>query len=221
MVDTSWIDKNEYPFKSNFIQFDIGKMHYVDEGKGEPIVMLHGNPTWSFLYRHMIKGLSGKYRCIAPDYFGFGLSDNPKDWSYLPKGHAEYITKLIDQLELKDITFVVQDWGGPIGLSYAVSNPSKVKRFIIVNTWMWPVSDDFHFRLFSRMMGGPFGRFVIKRFNFFAKRVMKMGINDKSKLSKHIHKHYLNPLNTPASRKGSWVFPKEIIGSSKWLESLS
>ena len=220
MVDTSWIDTNEYPFKSNFMEFDLGRMHYIDEGAGKPIVLLHGNTTWSFLYRHMIKGLSENYRCIAPDYFGFGLSDKPRKWSYLPEDHSKYIAQLIDKLELNDITLVVQDWGGPIGLSYAVKNPGNIRRLVIMNTWMWSVKDDFHFRLFARLMGGPFGRFLITRFNFFAKRVMKMGISDKSKLTKPIHQHYLTPLKHPKDRKGSWVFPKEIIGSSKWLSSL-
>jgi haloalkane dehalogenase len=85
---------------------------------------------------------------------------------------------------------------------------------------MWSVSDDLHFRLFSRLLGGPFGRFLIKRFNFFAKRIMKIGISHKSEFTKHIHQHYLKPLDSPASRKGSWVFPKEIIGSSDWLADL-
>jgi haloalkane dehalogenase len=220
MADTSWIDINEYPFQSNFMEFDLGRMHYIDEGKGESIVMLHGNPTWSFLYRYLVKGFSDKYRCIAPDYFGFGLSAKPRKWSYLPKEQSKYIAQLIDKLEIKDITLIVQDWGGPIGLSYALKNPGNIKRLVIMNTWMWSVKDDFHFRLYSRLMGGPFGRFLITRFNFFAKRVMKMGISDKSKLTKSIHQHYLIPLKHPEDRKASWVFPKEVIGSSRWLDSL-
>lgn len=121
MSNVQWIDREEYPFKSNFLQLEMGKMHYIDEGRGPPIVMVHGNPTWSFLYRHLVKGLSKKYRCIAIDHIGFGLSDKPMEWSYLPEEHAKNLNVLIEKLDLKDITLIVQDWGGPIGLSYAIS----------------------------------------------------------------------------------------------------
>jgi len=97
-------------------------------------------------------------------------------------------------LDLKDITLVVQDWGGPIGLSYAVNNPENVKNLIIINTWMWPVKGDPHYEKFSNFAGAGFGKFMIKYFNFFAKRVMKMVTGDKSKLTKHIHNHYIIPL---------------------------
>ncbi|NBC18401.1 MAG: alpha/beta fold hydrolase, partial [Bacteroidetes bacterium] len=90
-------------------------MHYVDEGDGPPVLMLHGNPTWSFLYRHLVRGLSDRYRCVAPDYLGFGLSDKPPGWTYRPVDHARHIAHLIDTLALRDLTLVVQDWGGPIG----------------------------------------------------------------------------------------------------------
>lgn len=114
MHEALWIDRKEYPFKSHFLQLEMGKMHYIDEGSGEPIVMVHGNPTWSFLYRHLIKGLSKNYRCIAIDNIGFGLSDKPADWSYYPEDHAKNLYLLIEKLDLKGITLIVQDWGGPI-----------------------------------------------------------------------------------------------------------
>ncbi|ODS30747.1 MAG: 2-hydroxy-6-oxo-7-methylocta-2,4-dienoate hydrolase [Candidatus Scalindua rubra] len=220
MSNIQWINREEYPFKSKFIELDMGKMHYIDEGEGAPIVMVHGNPTWSFLYRHMIKGLSKKYRCIAMDHIGFGLSDKPYDWSYFPEEHAKNLNRLIEKLGLEDITLVVQDWGGPIGLSYAIGMPNKVKNLIIMNTWMWSVNDDPHFRKFSKLMGGAFGRFMIKRYNFFVRVVMKKATADKSKLSKPIHSHYLSPLKNSRDRKGCWVFPKQIIDSSSWLDSL-
>jgi haloalkane dehalogenase len=138
-LNSHWLDKKEFPFRSNFINLDMGRMHYVDEGDGEPIVMCHGNPTWSFLYRHLVKGLSPHYRCVAIDYIGFGLSDKPLTWSYLPHEQARNVETLIDRLGLKDITLVVQDWGGPIGLSYALRHPDNVKRLVIMNTWLWSV----------------------------------------------------------------------------------
>ncbi|MCA9936272.1 MAG: alpha/beta fold hydrolase [Anaerolineales bacterium] len=219
MIPT-WIDQTEYPFTPQQFELPIGQMSYLDEGTGEPIVMVHGNPAWSFVYRHLIKGLRGKYRCIAMDHIGFGLSDKPFDWSYLPQAQAANLQIFLDSLDLRDMTLVVQDWGGPIGLSYAINNPERVKRLVILNTWLWPVNDDWYYRGFSGFMGSGLGRFLIRRYNFFAKSVVRTAFGDKTKLTPHIHAHYLNPLPTPQSRKGSWVFPREIIGSTDWLAQL-
>ncbi len=220
MHEANWIDKKEYPFKSHSLELEMGKMHYVDEGTGEPVVMVHGNPTWSFIYRHLIKGLSKNFRCIAMDHIGFGLSDKPESWSYYPEDHAKNLKALIGKLNLKDITLVVQDWGGPIGLSYAVSKPENVKRLIILNTWMWSVKGDPHYEKFSKFMGGRIGRFLIRRFNFFVRAVMKKAMGNPSKLTATIHQHYLKALERPEERKGCWTFPKRIIDSSDWLDSL-
>lgn len=216
----AWIDQREYPFTPQQFSLPMGQMSYVDEGAGEPIVMVHGNPTWSFVYRSLIRQLHGRYRCIAMDHIGFGLSDKPYDWSYRPQAHAANLQTFLDALDLTGITLVVQDWGGPIGLSYAINNPEKIKRLVILNTWLWPVNDDWYFRGFSGFMGGVVGRFLIRNFNFFAKVVVRMAYGDKSKLTPHIHAHYLKPLPTTQSRKGSWVFPREIIASTDWLAQL-
>ncbi len=220
MPDPSWIDRREYPFVSRYLDLDMGRMHYVDEGKGEPVVMVHGNPTWSFLYRHLIRGLSGEWRCVAMDHIGFGLSDKPPDWSYLPEDHARNFEKLVEALGLRDITMVVQDWGGPIGLSHAVRSPGNVKRLVVMNTWMWSVRGDPHYERFSGFMGGPLGRLLIRRFNFFARVVMKQAMGDPARLPAAVHRHYLRALERPEDRKGCWTFPKRIIDSSVWLEGL-
>jgi haloalkane dehalogenase len=220
MTYTDWIDRSEYPFASHYFQTPAGKLHYVDEGQGEVVVMLHGNPTWSFLYRKLIKKLSPHFRCIAPDNIGFGLSDKPTDWSYLPQDHAKNLEALIEHLGLKNITLVVGDWGGPIGMQYAVTHPENVARFIVMNTWAWPVKDDFHYVSFSAFMGGPVGRFLIKRFNFFVTTFMPVAFGDKSKLNKLAHQHYKDALSTAAARKGCYVFPKQIIASTPWLAQL-
>jgi haloalkane dehalogenase len=220
MGNADWIDRNEYPFTSHFFQTPAGKLHYVDEGSGEVVVMLHGNPAWSFLYRKLIKRLSPHYRCIAPDYIGFGLSDKPGDWNYLPEEHAKNLEALIGHLGLKNITLVVGDWGGPIGMQYAVTHPENVKRLVVTNTWAWPVDKDFHYIAFSAFMGGPVGRFLIRRFNFFVTSFMRVAFGDKRKLGDHAHQHYKNALPTAASRKGCHVFPRQIIASTPWLAQL-
>jgi haloalkane dehalogenase len=216
----SWLDRVEYPFESHFFNLQMGRMHYVDEGKGDPIVMVHGNPGWSFEFRDIIKSLSKTQRCIAIDQIGFGLSDKPYEWDYLPKSHAANLEKLLDSLKLDKITLIVNDWGGPIGLNYALKHPEKIKKIILLNTWLWSVKGDPHFEKFSGMMGGRVGRFFIKYFNLFGKMVVKKAVANKSNFSMKIHKHYYKHMETPKQRKGSYVFPKQIIGSSEWLNEL-
>ncbi len=220
MENPEWIDSSEYPFKPKYFHCDAGDIHYVEEGIGDPVVMVHGNPDWSFSYRKLIKAISATHRCIALDHIGFGLSDKPTGWSYLPKDHAANFAALMESLALENITLVVNDWGGPIALSYAIAHPESIKRIVLLNTWLWPVNDDWYFRGFSGFMGGPIGRFLIKRHNFFAKVVLKKAYSDKRRLTKEVHQHYLKPLENSADRKGNWVFPKEIIGSTEWLTEL-
>src|SRR5512133_3021901 len=116
MRDTPGLDRSEYPFASHYLQLPMGRMHYIDEGHGSPIVMVHGTPTWSFLYRHLVKRLAADYRCLAPDNLGFGLSNKPAGWSYTPQAHADNLRAFIESLGLRDVTLVVHDFGGPIGL---------------------------------------------------------------------------------------------------------
>jgi haloalkane dehalogenase len=220
MTEPQWLDREAYPFGSHWLELPMGRMHYLDEGSGRPVLMVHGNPAWSFLYRHLINRLSPSHRCVAPDHIGFGLSDKPGSWSYLPRDHARNLAALIQQLDLRDITLVVQDWGGPVGLAQAIEFPERVSGLVILNTWMWPVDRDPYYRAFSGFVGGPIGRALVRRFNFFARVVMPKTYGDARRLTRDIHEQYLRPLGTPAERTGSAVFPREIIGSTPWLSSL-
>jgi pimeloyl-ACP methyl ester carboxylesterase len=220
MVQPAWLDKNEYPFESHFFQTPAGNMHYVDEGRGTPIVFVHGNPAWSFEFRNMIKAFSGTHRCIAMDHIGFGLSDKPGTWSYLPADHAANLALLLESLDLTGITLVVGDWGGPIGLSFALDHPDRIRNVVITNTWLWSVKDDWYYQAFSRFVGGPAGRWLIRNHNFFAGMLVKTLFGDKRKLTPSIHRHYLMPLSVPDERKGCWVLPGQILGSSAWLQTL-
>ena len=218
-VMENWLDKNDYPFQSKYFDLPMGRMHYVDEGKSaHAIVMVHGNPTWSYTYRKLIKSLSHKHRCIALDHIGFGLSDKPIEWDYLPENHAINFEKFLNHLDVKSISLIVGDWGGPIGLSFAVNYPNKIKSIVITNTWMWSLKGIFHFEMFSKFMGGIIGRALIKRYNFFVKVLMKRMF--RAKLAPSVHQHYIEPLKLPMDRKGCWIFPKQIIGSSNWLAKL-
>ena len=215
--DVGWIDKAEYPFVSHYLATPAGRLHYVDEGQGSVIVMIHGNPTWSFMYRKLIKQLRPYHRCVAMDHLGFGLSDKPGDWSYTPEDHTANLSALIEHLKLDGITLMVQDWGGPLGLAYATQHPEKIARIIIMNTWAWPVNHDPHYIAFSSFMGGPIGRMLIRRYNFFTKTLMRQIYGDKEKLTDSIHSHYLQALASPDERKGCYVFPRQILQSTNWL----
>ncbi len=215
-----WVDRDLYPFRSNRLDLPAGRLHYIDEGEGPPVVMVHGNPTWSFLYRGLVKRLAPRHRCVVPDHLGFGLSDVPRGAAPHPREHAANLARLVQTLGLRDITLVVQDWGGPIGLSYAVEHPANVSRLIILNTWCWPVADDWYYRAFSGMVGGPIGRSLIRRANLFARVVMPAAYGDRRILTKRIHEQYLRPLSTPEERSACAALPGQIVGATAWLHAL-
>ena len=126
-----------YPFKSNYLNINGFRYHYLDEGKGNPIVMLHGNPTWSFYYRQMVKVLSLEYRTIVPDHIGCGLSDkpDPNHYNYRLQNRVKDLEILLEFLDVKKkITLVLHDWGGIIGVAYGLKYPERLHRLIIMNT---------------------------------------------------------------------------------------
>lgn len=133
--DERFADLPGWPFEPRYLDQDGLRMHYVEEGSGAPILLLHGEPTWSYLYRKLIPTLAGAGRAIAPDYFGFGRSDKPlaREW-YSYDAHYAAIERFVADLDLSRLTVVVQDWGGPIGLRLAVENPKRVDRLVILNT---------------------------------------------------------------------------------------
>lgn len=219
-VSPVWMDTQQYPFQPRHHQLKAGSMHYVDEGDGEVLLFVHGNPSWSFEYRHLIKGLRSRYRCVAPDHIGFGLSDKPTGPSYLPQFHAENMEEFISALDLTNITLVMQDWGGPIGLAYALRHPENVKRIVIANSWFWSARENRTLRIFSALVGGPIGRFLCRRFNFFPKVLLPASVGSRSHLPNGVLEHYIRPFDAPACRKGTWVFPGAIIGESQWLDGL-
>jgi haloalkane dehalogenase len=216
----AWLDRASYPFQSKFFKTLHGDMHYVDEGIGEVILFVHGNPTWSFEHRRLIEHLRTQFRCIALDHIGFGLSDKPYDASYLPQFHAENLANFIEHLGLQNITFVIHDWGGPISMSYALDHPNNIKRIIVYNSWFWSLRGMKIFENFSSFVGGPIGRFLCRNFNFFPSVLLPGSVGDRKKLSRSLHQHFTSPFPTPHSRKGTWVFPGAIIGQSEWLEIL-
>ncbi|MBK7897516.1 MAG: alpha/beta fold hydrolase [Anaerolineaceae bacterium] len=158
----------------------------------------------------MIKHFSQNHRCIAPDHIGFGLSDKPQEWTYLPQQHAENLERLLESLNLNNITLIFDDWGGPIGMSYALKYPEKIKSIIVTNTWLWSVQADWYYRAFSGFMGGPIGRWLIRRYNFFAWSVVKVAYGDKRKLTPEVHRHFCRRCQR-ASAKGAMSSPSKSL----------
>ena len=147
-----------YTFAPRYVDQDGLRMHYVDQGAGDPVLLLHGEPTWAYLYRKLIPTLASAGRVVAPDYFGFGRSDKPtriEEYSY--DFHCRSIERLADELDLRDATVVVQDWGGPIGLRLAVEHPERIARLVILNTGVGagraPSEEWLRFRAFVRRVG--------------------------------------------------------------------
>jgi haloalkane dehalogenase len=156
--DERFADLPGFPIEPHYVDQDGLRMHYADEGDGDPVLLLHGEPTWSYLYRKMIPPLAEVARVVAPDYFGFGRSDKPVDreW-YSYDRHYRSIERFVEELDLRELTIVVQDWGGPIGLRLAVERPDRVARLVIMNTGIGagraPSEEWLRFREFVRRVG--------------------------------------------------------------------
>jgi haloalkane dehalogenase len=212
----AWVDDELFPFESHFVELDGHVVHYIDEGSGPILLMLHGNPTWSFVYRQVIGSLRDRFRCIALDYPGFGLSTAAPGYRYLPEEHAAVVVSFLDRLGLSRATLVAHDWGGPIGLHAAEQRPDKFERLVLANTWAWPMNGDLRAELASRLMGGPVGRELIRRFNLFVNALIPAG-HRLRKLTAEEMAHYRKALATLDRRDASAVFARRITASRGFL----
>ena len=192
-----------YAFEPHYLDQHGLRMHYVEEGAGAPILLLHGEPTWAFLYRKMIPALSRVGRAIAPDYFGFGRSDKPtrlEDYSY--DFHYQSIERLALGLDLRDATVVVQDWGGPIGFRLAVEHPDRVAGLVVLNTGIGagraPSEEWLRFRAFVRRVGSDLVPGQLIR------------LSAVTELAEDVVEAYNAPFPTPESKAGVLAFPEQV-----------
>ena len=195
-----------YPFRFNYLEIEGQKYHYIDEGSGDPIVMVHGNPTWSFYYRNLIKHFSKTHRVIVPDHMGCGLSDKPQDYNYTLKNHVLNLELLLNQLELKNVTLVVHDWGGAIGMGAATHNPKRIKRIVILNSGAYSMKF-IPFRIALCKLPW-FGEYIVRRFNAFAYPATFMTTT--KPLDDKVKKGYLLPYNNYANRIAVSRFVEDI-----------
>ena len=211
-------DSRLFPFKSRWFDSTAGRVHYVDEGVGDPILFLHGNPTWSFLYRGIIIRLKKRFRCIAVDYPGFGLSEAPDNYDYTPAEHAQIVTELVRELGLKNLTIMGQDWGGPIGMKVALNELSNLRALVMGNTWYWPI-ETLAAKGFAYMMSSAPMQGQILRRNFFVEKIMPLMV--KHPMADEVMHHYREATSSPKRRIGVAELPRQLIDSSLWLGDLS
>ena len=211
-VDISGI-RHLYPFKPNYLDLKGIRYHYLDEGSGEPIVMVHGNPTWSFYFRELVKALSTGYRTIVPDHVGCGLSDKPdsSSYEYRLKNRVDDLENLIQHLELnKNITLVLHDWGGFIGMAYAMRNPERIGRLIVLNTaaFLPPPGKTIPLVLTLTRFLRPFAVAAVLGFNLFAYAALFK--NSYKGLSEDVKSGLIAPYNCWENRIATLKFVQDI-----------
>jgi cis-3-alkyl-4-acyloxetan-2-one decarboxylase len=216
MDSRDWSFGGTWPFEPHWLHTDGIRLHYVDEGTqdGAPVVLLHGNPTWSYLYRNFIPPLvNAGYRAIAHDELGFGRSDKPKrSREYTIQRHAQHFGALMDGLELDGVTLVLQDWGGPIGLAWAVDNPDRVRRLVVLNTFTGHVPQGTPVPKPFRALRAPVtGEVLVKGAHVFVRQFLfKRAIAHPERLGEHERAAYLAPHPSWDSRTGVLAYPRLI-----------
>ena len=197
-----------YPFDSHYLTLDGLRYHYLDEGAGEPLVMLHGNPTWSFYYRTLIAAFRTTHRVIAPDHMGCGLSDKPQDYSYKLEQHIANLEALLDSLKLERVTLFLHDWGGAIGMGWAERHPERVKRFVIFNTAAFPASRiPFRINLCKLPLVGAL---AVRALNAFAGLAPSMACARQERMTPDVKAGYLAPYDSYAHRIAILRFVQDI-----------
>ncbi|MFZ1863826.1 MAG: alpha/beta fold hydrolase [Polyangiales bacterium] len=220
MATQDWTFDGTWPYAPRWFQSFDGAMHYVDEGPrdGKPVVMVHGNPTWGYLYRNFIPPLvEAGYRCIVPDHLGFGRSEKPdRAELYQVPRHAERLDALLESLDLRDATLVCQDWGGPIGFHWATQHPERIASLCVLNTVAHRPPGKVELPLPLHLFRTPgVGEIMVKGAHMFVRVFLfKAGIMHKDRITPQMHAAYTAPHPTYASRTAILVFPREIPADS-------
>ncbi|MFC8584494.1 haloalkane dehalogenase [Streptomyces sp. NPDC057217] len=211
-------DPSLYPFESRWFDSSAGRVHYIDEGTGPTLLFCHGAPAWSFLYRHIVEGLRDRYRCVAVDYLGFGLSERPAGFGYTIAEHTAVLGELIDHLQLDGFVLMGHDWGGPIGLGAVTGRADQVKGIVLGNTAFWPI-EALANRAFSVVMSSrPMQRRILEQ-NFLVERVLLPELGNNLTAAEADHYRAVQP--TAESRRGLATMPKEIRAARPLLGQLA
>jgi haloalkane dehalogenase len=212
--EPEWLDRGAYPFQHQYLELPEGRIHYVDEGQGEPVVFVHGTPTWSFEFRHLIRAVRGTHRAIALDHFGFGLSDRPEGFPYTPEAHAEVFAEFIERLGLERFALVVHDFGGPIALPVAIEHPERITRLVVMNSFMWPLDADKELAKNARFAASELGRMLYRHVNASLRIVMPNAYFDRQKLTAEIHRQYTSVFpDGEARERVLWQLARDLLES--------
>jgi haloalkane dehalogenase len=197
-----------YPFASRYLSLDAGRYHYLDEGTGETLLLVHGNPTWSFYWRNVVLALRDRYRLVVPDHIGCGLSDKPVDYSYRLADRIADLTRLVDQLDMTRVTLVAHDWGGAIGMGVAAQRPHRFARFVLGNTAAFR-STIMPWRI--RACRIPvLGRLAVQGFNAFARAALRMATRHPERFTPAVRAGFLAPYDTWQHRTAVYQFVRDI-----------
>ena len=212
--EPDWLDRAAYPFQHQYLELPEGRIHYVDEGQGEPVVFVHGTPTWSFEFRHLIRAVRGTHRAIALDHFGFGLSDRPEAFPYTPEAHAEVFAEFVERLGLTRFALVVHDIGGPIALPVALERPERISRLVVMNSFMWPLDADKELAKNARFAASELGRMLYRHVNASLRIVMPNAYFDRQKLTAEIHRQYTSVFpDGEARERVLWQLARDLLDS--------
>jgi cis-3-alkyl-4-acyloxetan-2-one decarboxylase len=201
-----------YPFQSHEFDLEGLRYHYLDEGSGEPLVMVHGNPSWSFYYRHLVTGLSDRYRCIVPDHIGCGLSDKPSDdrYDYHLERRVDDLEALLEHLDVtKDVTLVLHDWGGMIGMAWAQRHPQAVRRLVLLNTAAFHLPPTKRVPWQLRLTRTPLGTVLVRGLNAFSLGAAYTGVTRRP-MSREVREAYCAPYDSWQNRIATLRFVEDI-----------
>lgn len=218
-MENSWLDKSEYPFASNYISINGQRLHYLDEGKGSTVLFVHGTPSWSFDFRNIVKKLKSDFRCIAIDHIGFGLSDKPEHYDYSTQNHGKTLEQFVLEKQLENITLVVHDFGGPVGLDFAIRHPERIRRLVVLNSWLWSHETDPDFIKLRRFLKSPLLPFLYCHLNFSPQFILPKSFGAR-KLSKQLLKQYTKPFANKTQRNGALGFARSLLHDQDWFEAL-
>lgn len=204
---------NLLPYASHYLDRQGLRYHYLDEGSGPPVVMVHGNPSWCFYYRDLVAALKDSHRCIVPDHIGMGMSDKPDDsqYEYTLKNRVDDLEALLDHLGVaENITLVVHDWGGMIGMAYASRYPERISRLVILNTSAFhlPKTKSFPWALWL-CRNTRLGEFLVRGFNAFSGAASRVGCK-RNPMPRELRKAYTSPYNSWKNRIATVRFVQDI-----------
>ncbi len=215
-----WLDRAMFPYDARFVPVPGGQLAVTEVGEGPPVLLVHGTPTWSVDWRHLIPALSASHRVIAPDHLGFGRSPRVPGAGYAPEDHARRFAALADTLDLRDLTLVIHDFGGPIALPWALANRDRLRRLVVINSFGFPFTDPAA-RMAARVLGSGFGRFLYRYANLSVEVIAPTAWGDRRKLTPALHRQWRGPFVDRGARvEVLWPLARSLLSSEAHYEAI-